>query len=334
MTPEPEKNREKGFDCVAFQREQRDRISRKLIAMTAEEQMDYLRNAEIKDPVLRRIWERSPKAKLLPLSLRQENSEKQLLARAAEGAEQPPRQGSPSRDGMASKPEPRARRVYVDTSVFRGCESRMLRLTTLRLFEGFRDGEIRLVLSALVARELESASEAVKAVLGAVPPEHAEFLEPSADAGELADRYIDAGAVDPEMRPVALHIALATLAHVDVLASWDYKYLLNFRRGDEWNVVNRELGHPHLYVHEVPAVLGEWVRDPDNMSFECVAFQHAQREKLGKELQGMSSEETGAWMRDYRPTDPILRRFTERTRRRGANDPAIEPKVLAEQSEE
>ncbi len=67
MTVDSPTMRGKSFDCVAFQREQRDRISRKLMAMTAEEQMDYLRNAEIKDPVLRRIWERSPRAKLLPL---------------------------------------------------------------------------------------------------------------------------------------------------------------------------------------------------------------------------------------------------------------------------
>ena len=45
--------------------------------------------------------------------------------------------------------------------------------------------------------------------------------------------------------------------------------------------------------------------------FDCVAFQRAQREKLGKKFETMSSEEIGAWMRDYRPTDPKLRRLVE-----------------------
>ncbi len=279
--------------------------------------MDYLRNLEITDPILRRIWERSPRAKLLPLRLRQETSEKQASApaRAPEPAQSPPWQGSPSRDGIAPEPEPRARRVYVDTSVFRGCESKMFRATSLRLFERFRDGDISLVLSALVARELDSASEAARAVLGPVPPEHAEFLEPSADAEELADRYIDAGAVDAEMRPVALHVAFATLARVDMLASWDYKHLLNFRRSRKWNVVNRELGHPHLPIHEVPAVLGEWVRDPDNKGFDCVAFQRKQRDRISRKLDAMTPEERVAWMRNVEITDPILRRFMERARR-------------------
>ena len=228
--------------------------------MTKEEQMDFPRNVEITDPILRRIRERSPRVKLLPLRLLPGTSEKQASAptRATEPAQSPPRRGSPFRDGRAREPEPRARRVYVDTSVFQGCESKMFRATSLRLFERFRDGDISLVLSALVAKELDSASAAVRAVLGPVPPEHLEFLEPSADAEELADRYIDAGAVDTEMRPVALHVAFATLARVDALASWDYKHLLNFRRSRKWNVVNRELGHPHLPIHEVPAVLGEW----------------------------------------------------------------------------
>lgn len=54
----------KGFDCVAFQREQRDRISRKLNAMTPEERVDWLRNVEITDPILRRVWDRSRRVKL------------------------------------------------------------------------------------------------------------------------------------------------------------------------------------------------------------------------------------------------------------------------------
>ena len=300
--------------------------------------MDYLRNLEITDPILRRIWERSPRAKLLPLRLRQETSEKQASApaRAPEPAQSPPWQGSPSRDGIAPEPEPRARRVYVDTSVFRGCESKMFRATSLRLFERFRDGDISLVLSALVARELDSASEAARAVLGPVPPEHAEFLEPSADAEELADRYIDAGAVDAEMRPVALHVAFATLARVDMLASWDYKHLLNFRRSRKWNVVNRELGHPLLPIHEVPAVLGEWVRDPDNKGFDCVAFQREQRKRLSRKLSTMTREERVDWLCNVEITDPILRRCMERAPRgtlRKAGVPPLDSEVRGGQGE-
>ena len=53
--------------------------------------------------------------------------------------------------------------------------------------------------------------------------------------------------------------------------------------------------------------------------FHCVAFQRAQRKKLGKKFETMTSEEIGAWMRDYRPTDPKLRRLVERLRTRDAS---------------
>lgn len=52
-------DKQKNFDCVAFQREQRDRISRMLNAMTREERVDWLCNVEITDPILRRFMERT-----------------------------------------------------------------------------------------------------------------------------------------------------------------------------------------------------------------------------------------------------------------------------------
>lgn len=65
MTPEPEKEeRQMGFDCIAFQREQRDRISRMLNAMTREERVAWLCTVEPKDPVLRRIMHESPRGTL------------------------------------------------------------------------------------------------------------------------------------------------------------------------------------------------------------------------------------------------------------------------------
>lgn len=268
----------KDYDCVGTVRQIRDRIGAKMARMSPDERVKWLNTREYSDPILRRY--------------------------------------TAKRDGMApSPPEPRACRVYVDTSVFRGCESKMFQATSLRLFERFRDGDISLVLSALVARELDSASEAVRAVLGPVPPEHLEFLEPSADAEQLADRYIDAGAVEAEMRPVALHVAFATLARVDVLASWDYKHLLNFYRLRRFHGVNREFGHPHLEIHEAWAVLGENIVDPNKKGFDCVAFQREQRDRISRKLNTMTREERVDWLCNVEITDPILRRCMERAPR-------------------
>ena len=64
MTAESGKKTRKGFDCVAFQREQRARISRLLDSMTPEERVDWLCNVEITDPILRRCMERAPRGTL------------------------------------------------------------------------------------------------------------------------------------------------------------------------------------------------------------------------------------------------------------------------------
>lgn len=196
---------------------------------------------------------------------------------------------------------PETPRVYVDSSVFSACENEKywIRESSRKLFERFRAGDMTLVLSAAVAGELESATEAARALPGTVPREYSEFLEPSGAAEELADRYVEAGAVGAATRPVALHVAFATLANVDTLASWNYKYLLNHHRRPRFNTVNRELDHPPIEMYEPPAILGENFRDPNDKSFDCVGFMREQRKKLGKELEGMSSEETGAWMRNY-----------------------------------
>ena len=144
-----------------------------------------------------------------------------------------------------------------------------------------------------------------------------------------------AGAVDAApCGQAALHVALATLAGVDTLASWNFKHLLNFYRLRRFHCVNRELGHPHLEIHEAQAVLGENIVDPNKKGFDCVAFQREQRERISRKLNTMTKEEQLDYLRNVEITDPILRRVMERARWGRANDAAVEPKVPAEQFEE
>ncbi len=151
--------------------------------------------------------------------------------------------------GMAAaRPEARTRRVYVDTSVFGGCEEDEFREPSRRLFECFRRGQLTLVLSPFTIRELNGAPEPVRSVLAAVSDKHTESLPDSDEAGRLAASYIAAGAFGPSMRPDALHIAAATLARVDHLVSWNFRHMVNPRRTRIVNAVNRRHGHPHIDI--------------------------------------------------------------------------------------
>ena len=80
-------------------------------------------------------------------------------------------------------------------------------------------------------------------------------LSLSSEAEELATAYIDDGAIGARMRADALHIALATVARVDVLVSWNFKHIVNLKRIHAYNSVNLKKGYPLLEIptpREVP----------------------------------------------------------------------------------
>jgi len=148
-------------------------------------------------------------------------------------------------------------RIYTDTSVMGGCEDNEFREPSRRLLEAFVGGDLTLVLSELTLRELEAAPEGVRLVLGRVPQAHIEPLSLSSEAEELAAAYIDDGAIGARMRADALHIALATVARVDVLVSWNFKHIVNLKRIHAYNAVNLKKGYPLLEIRTPREVPGD-----------------------------------------------------------------------------
>ncbi len=119
-------------------------------------------------------------------------------------------------------------RIYVDTSVIGGCEDDEFRNHSHRLFEGFRRGAMTLVVSSVTLDELAKAPESVQAVLESVPLANRVTVGETVEAQFLAQAYIDAGAIGPSSRSDALHVAIATLNRADVLASWNFKHMVNW----------------------------------------------------------------------------------------------------------
>ncbi|HAM54893.1 MAG: PIN domain protein [Candidatus Rokubacteria bacterium GWC2_70_24] len=146
-------------------------------------------------------------------------------------------------------------RIYADTSALGGCEDEEFREPSLRLLEAFVRGELTLVLSELTLRELDVAPTEVRRHVASVPEAHVEALSVSSEAEELAAAYIADGAVRERMLADALHIALASVARVDVLVSWNFKHIVNLRRIRAYNAVNLKHGYPLLEIRtprEVP----------------------------------------------------------------------------------
>ena len=148
-------------------------------------------------------------------------------------------------------------RIYTDTSVLGGCEDDEFREPSRRLLDAFQRGDLILVLSELTVRELEIAPESVRGVLSRVPGEFIEALALSPEAEELAKAYIADGAISVRMRADALHIALATVARVDVLVSWNFKHIVNLKRIHAYNAVNLKRGYPLLEIRTPREVPGD-----------------------------------------------------------------------------
>jgi hypothetical protein len=146
-------------------------------------------------------------------------------------------------------------RIYVDTSVLGGCFEPKFSTPSLQLVERFRRGHDILVVSTVLLGELREAPEPVRTVLNEVPERWIERLGMSADAERLAGLYLAAGVLPRRMKADAEHIAVATVAEVDVLVSWNFKHVVNLRRIEGYNAVNLGLGYPPLKIRTPHGVL-------------------------------------------------------------------------------
>ena len=148
-------------------------------------------------------------------------------------------------------------RIYVDTSVVGGCEDEEFSEHSVRLMERFVRGEFVLVVSTLMVQELAAAPDKVREHLALVPETHIETLQLDTEAMELAEAYISSGVIMAKMRADAQHIAIATVARVDVLVSWNFKHIVNLHRIHGYNSVNLRRGYPTLEIRAPREVLSD-----------------------------------------------------------------------------
>lgn len=59
------------------------------------------------------------------------------------------------------------------------------------------------------------------------------------------------------MRVDAQHIAIATVARVDVLVSWNFKHIVNLQRIHGYNSVNLRYGYPMIEIRTPREVMSD-----------------------------------------------------------------------------
>ena len=140
------------------------------------------------------------------------------------------------------------KRVYIDTSVVGGQFDKEFSTDTAPFFEAVINRQIIIVISDLLQAELLQAPEHVRDFLSKIPSQQIENIKLTQDAAYLADQYILAKVVGYTSRADCQHIAMATLLKVDVLASWNFKHIVNLDKIRGYNGINYQLGHSMIEI--------------------------------------------------------------------------------------
>ena len=129
-------------------------------------------------------------------------------------------------------------RVYGETSVFGGCFDAEFKRESLQFFEEVRHGQFVLVVSNVILDELELAPEAVRRVLADSPEQQVELVNTSPESDQLRRAYLEMGVVGPASSNDAAHIAVAIVAAIDLVVSWNFKHIVHFEKIGGYEGVN------------------------------------------------------------------------------------------------
>jgi hypothetical protein len=146
-------------------------------------------------------------------------------------------------------------RVYIDTSVIGGCFDSEFEEWSNRLFDDFKSGKKIAVVSDITIDELSDAPQQVQKNFKTIPDNFLEILIADDEAKKLANLYILEKAVSTKFYEDALHIAISTINQVSVLASWNFKHIVNLDRIRLYNAVNLKNGYSILEIRTPREIL-------------------------------------------------------------------------------
>lgn len=138
--------------------------------------------------------------------------------------------------------------VYIDTSVVGGVFDQEFELWTNIFFNEVNQHVYKIATSSLLEAELENAPTHVRDFLDQIPESNRIEVAYSVEAIELADKYIEEGIVGPTSLTDCRHIATATVNKINVLASWNFKHIVNLNKIRQYNAVNLKEGFSTLEI--------------------------------------------------------------------------------------
>lgn len=141
----------------------------------------------------------------------------------------------------------RIQKIYIDTSVLGGYFDTEFEIPTRELFDQVKRGEYKIVISNITEGELLNAPEHVKTLLNDLNIDY-EIITLTDDAVNLAMEYIRENVVGQTNYNDCLQIAIATIARLDLLVSWNFKHIVNIKRIRGYNGVNIKNGYHSIEI--------------------------------------------------------------------------------------
>ncbi len=139
-------------------------------------------------------------------------------------------------------------RIYVDTSVIGGCFDDEFSIESKKIINAAKAGNIVIVLSDTVFRELAKAPQTVQNIIPDIPSKYIERLSKNKTVEDLRDLYMSLDILPKKYKDDAEHVAFATIARVDAIVSWNFKHLVRFDKIKAFNHANLQNGYGMIQI--------------------------------------------------------------------------------------
>ena len=148
------------------------------------------------------------------------------------------------------------KRVYVDSCAIGGLFNQYAEQTK-PFWAAVQNGEITILVSDVMEQEVKKAPRCVRDFFASLPESQIELVVSTDESDILAERYIAENVVGPKSLADCKHVAIATLANVGVIVSWNFGHMVNKTRILGYNGVNMKLGYAPIDIRTPYEVIND-----------------------------------------------------------------------------
>ncbi len=138
--------------------------------------------------------------------------------------------------------------IYIDTSVIGGCFDNEFTVESNRLFKLIDEKKIVGYCSEVTIKEITQFQNVDKRKKLLEIVDRLSILKLEKNSLELSAEYLREGILSPKSLADSQHIAMASTNNLDVIVSWNFKHIVNFRKIPQFNLINLKLGYRQIEI--------------------------------------------------------------------------------------